>query len=233
MYDIQHLQNIQQSQELQDAEYFLCKEDPYHWLTHWAFTMDEHDPEFPFKLFPEKEYLKIIVAIWKKYKKFLVPKSRQMMYSWIMTALFLHDTQFNQARKNFFQSKKADDADSLVARSKIIWDHEPKFLKRYYNEDTKKWVELVCNPQMNGAHVYNKLEIPAISSIIRGIPEGEEVVRSHTLSGLFMDEMAFQPEARGAYGASLPALSNRGRFVGVSTAVGETFFQELVFDKGE
>jgi hypothetical protein len=233
MYDINQLQNIQQSQELQDAEYFLCREDPYHWLTHWAFTIDEHTPEAPFKLFPDKEYIKIIVKIWLKCKKLIIPKSRQMMISWIMTGLYMHDTQFNRARKNFFQSKKADDADALVARAKIIWDHEPKFLKRFYDEERRKWIDIICNPQVNGAHVYNKLELTSIDSIIRGIPEGDEVVRSYVLSGLLADEMAFQPEARGAYAAALPALSNRGRFTGVSTALDGTFFQQLVFDRSE
>jgi len=44
----------------------------------------------------------------------------------------LWDTQFHRARFTCFQSKREEDADELVKRLKTIWDNEPSFLKRYY-----------------------------------------------------------------------------------------------------
>ena len=229
MYTIEYLQKLHKSQDLKDIEWKLCKEDPYHWLTHWAITLDAHDTENPLKAFPDKEYLKILVDTWVKERLFLAPKSRQMMMSWLFVSLYLWDTIFHKGRLTFFQSKKADDADDLVKRAKTIWDNMPKFLKRYYDPQ-KGFCEIRCNPQNKGLHTFCKMTFPDIYSEIRGIPEGGDVIRMHTASGILSDEMAFQPEAAGAYTAAKPTISSQGRFTGVSTAEDGTFFEQLVFD---
>jgi len=229
--DINYLQKLQQSPELQDIEWALCKEDAYYWLTHWALTLDAHDKENPIKLFPDKIYLKFIVNIWLKENLLLVPKSRQMMLSWLFVALYLWDVQFHIGRNVFFQSKREEDADDLIKRAKFIWDNEPKFLKRYRIGDS--FSSLVCNPQANGNDVYCKMLFPAIHSWIRGIPQGADILRMHTASGILSDEMAFQSEAQASYTASKPTLSHSGRFTGVSTAEDSTFFERMVFDLEE
>jgi len=71
---------------------------------------------------------------------------------------------------------------------------------------------------------------PEIKSEIRGIPEGGDVIRMQTASGIFADEVAFQPEARNAFTAAKPTLSSKGRYTGVSTAEDNTWFEEAVFD---
>jgi hypothetical protein len=228
MYDIATLQKLKESPELQDLEWWKCHDDPYHWLTHWAMTLDVHDRDNPVKVFPEKEYIKIIVATWLKENRLLIPKTRQMMMSWLFTSLYLWDTQFHRGRLTFFQSKKLEDADDLVKRAKFVLDHEPKFLKRF--PDGKTWHELVYNPQNQGKHIEGKLQFPGIYSEIRGIPEGGEIIRMHTASGILEDEMAYQPEARKAYTAAKPTISSQGRFTGVSTAEDSTFFEAMVFD---
>lgn len=229
--DLDYLQKINKSKELQDLEWIECRDNPYYFLTHWAFTLDTHDTNEPIKAFPEKEYIKIIVDIWLKNNLLLVPKSRQMMMSWLFIALYLWNTQFYHGKLNFFQSKKAEDADDLIKRAKFIYDHEPKFLKRYI--ENNKFHELKVNPQHGGQHTQGKMTFPDINSEIRGVPEGGDIVRMHTLSGILSDEMGFQPEAKAAYVAAKPTISSGGRFTGVSTAEDNTFFQELVFDKLE
>ena len=231
MQTTEYLKKLQIDQQLQDIEWWLCHDDPYYFLTNWAYTLDAHDPENPLKPFPEKEYLRLLVDIWVNNNLLLVPKSRQMMMSWIFISLYLWDTQFHKGRLTFFQSKKADDADDLVKRAKLVWDNEPKFLKRYFEND--KFHELKANPQHKGLHVEGKLTFPQIYSEIRGIPEGSDVIRMHTCSGIFSDEMAFQPAAASAYTAAKPTISNKGRFTGVSTAEDNTFFESMVFDKLE
>ncbi len=232
MYSVEQLRKIKESQELQDLEHALCVRDPYHWLIHWARTLDSHDNENPIKPFPDKEYLKVLVDIWLNNKLLLLPKSRQMMVSWVIVALYLWDTQFHMAKLTFFQSKREDDADDLVRRAKFIYDHQPKFLKRYY--DGSKWINLKVNPQVpESRHVFCKLALPAIHSEIRGIPQGGDIIRMQTSSGILADEMAFQPEAEAAYTAAKPTLSAQGRFTGVSTAEDNSFFEDLVFDKLE
>jgi len=229
MYSLKYIKKLQDNQKLQDLEWGLCVKNPYHFITHWAQTLDVHDRNNPIKVFPDKEYIKILVNLWLKTTLLLVPKSRQMMMSWLFTTLYLWDTQFHKGRLTFFQSKKADDADDLIKRSKFVWDHEPKFLKRYYEDG--KFKDLNCNPQHNGQHTYCRMVFPDINSEIRGIPEGGDVIRMHTASGILSDEMAFQPEAQAAYNAAKPTISSQGRFTGVSTAEDSTFFEDLVFDK--
>ena len=135
---VEYLQKLYQDQRLQDIEWATCAEDPYYFMTHWAYTLDVHDDENPIRLFPEKEYIKIIVDIWLNNQLLLIPKSRQMMMSWIFTTLYLWDTQFHEGRLTFFQSKKSEDADDLVKRAKFVYDHEPKFLKRYFSFPAEK-----------------------------------------------------------------------------------------------
>lgn len=229
MRDLNYLQKLAKSPELRDLEWQKCKEDAYYWLVNWAVTLDSHDAENPEKSFPDKEYLRFIVDKWNSSKKLMVPKSRQMMISWVFCGLFLHDTQFNYGRLNFFQSKKADDANDLVKRAKTMWDNQPRFLKRYYKDG--EFFELRCNPQNQGKDIYNLLIFPDIKSEIRGVPEGGDVVRMHTLSGILSDESAFQPEMASAYTALKPTLSSGGRFICVSTAEENTWFEDAVFDR--
>lgn len=229
MISADYLQKLAKSQKLKDLEWSKCYNDPYYWMTNWVRTLDSHDPESPEKPFPEKEYLKILVDKWLSTKILLVPKSRQMMVSWVFAALYLWDTQFHFGRLNFFQSKKADDANDLVKRAKQMYDNQPKFLKRFYKN--REFSDLIVNPQNQGNHVYNLLSFPDIKSEIRGVPEGGDVVRMHTLSGILADEAAFQPEMESSYTALKPTLSSGGRFTCVSTAEDNTWFEDAVFDQ--
>lgn len=229
-YSIEYLEKLKKSPELQKLEWFACKNDPYLWLTHWAKTLDVHwEENEAYRTFPDKEYIKIIVDKWLEHKVLVIPKTRQMMLSWLILALYLWDTQFHKARLTAFQSKMADDADYLVRRVKTIWDNEPDFLKKYY---TDKWeIQLVANPQNKWLHVYNKFELPMIDSWIIWVPQGWDIIRSKTLSWMFSDEAAFQPEMEDAYGAIAPAISGgRARMTVVSTAEDGTFFQDMVED---
>jgi hypothetical protein len=45
MHDAKYLKRLLESPELQKIEWYLCKEDPYYWLTHWARTLDTHYEE--------------------------------------------------------------------------------------------------------------------------------------------------------------------------------------------
>lgn len=229
-YPTEYLEKLKKSPELQQIEWLACKNDPYLWLTHWARTLDVHAEEDACnEPFPDKEYIKFIVDKWIKHKVLIIPKTRQMMLSWLILALYLWDTQFHKARLTAFQSKMADDADYLVRRVKTIWDNEPEFLKRFYSWD--KYVKLIANPQNKWLHVYNKFEIPIIDSGIIWVPQGWDIIRSKTLSWMFSDEAAFQPEMEDAYGAIAPAISwGRARMTVVSTAEDNTFFQDMVED---
>jgi len=227
--NLDYLEKVKKSTALQDIEWWNCKKDLYYFLTNWAFTLDVHDPKNITKPFPKKKYIMELCKIWTNNNLLLVPKSRQMMMSWFFTTVYLWEAQFNEGKLTFFQSKKADDADDLIKRAKTVYDNEPSFLKRFYSGG--KFYKLHINPSNGGKSIYCKIQFPEIKSEIRGIPEGGDVIRMHTASGILSDEMAFQPAAKSAYTGAKPTISSKGRFTGVSTAEDNTFFEHLVFDK--
>lgn len=62
------------------------------------------------------------------------------------------------------------------------------------------------------------------------IPQGGDVLRQHTASGLFIDEAAFQPDLEASIRAAQPMLKGGGRIDCVSSAE-PGYFQELCEDK--
>jgi len=209
-----HLIEAELQRRKNEKEKIHCKNDIYHWLTHYVYTLDPHDKKNPIKLFPDKEYLRDLVSVWRDEKLLLVKKSRQMLMTWLCCALNLYEAQFSDGRYIFFQSKKEEDANALVDRAKFIFHHQPDFLKQTVEE------------------TYCKLKFPNANSQIVGIPQGGDQIRMHTASQIFLDEMAFQSEAEEAFTAARPCIEGGGSFIGVSSA-NPGFFQELVEEEAE
>lgn len=216
---------LQQEPELQAIEYERCRQSPEHWLwgngidhDGYVFTLDPHDKEKPTKRFPDKPYLRYLVKRWVEEPLLLIPKSRQIMASWLFTALYLWDTQFHKGRYNYFQSKKEEDADYLVRdRAGFILENQPSFLwpKGF---DPKKDI------------TYCKINFASLRSCIHGIPEGGDQIRSKVPSGLLSDEAAFQPQFKESIEAVKPCITGGGRVTCLSSA-NPGFFQDLVEDR--
>ena len=179
-----------------------------------VWTNDEHDKENPFKRFPDKEHAKIICDLWYKEKLLLVPKSRQLLMTWLFAACYLWDTQFHQGRLNFFQSKKEEDADRVVLRAWFIYEHQPDWIMAMFP----------------AVYTFCHIKFPKANSEIWGVPQGGDQIRSHTSSGILSDEMAFQTEAEDSYTGALPTIKGGGRFTGVSSA-NPGFFHYLIENK--
>jgi len=196
-------------------EWELCKRDPWHWIYNWVWTLDTHDKKCPKKWFPDKEYIKRFVEVYQKEDLLLVPKSRQMMLTWICVSLFLHEAIFNNGRYLFMISKKEKDADDLVQkRIKYIYDQLPKFMQ-------PKVVFTFCNANF-----------PDNNCVIHGFPQGADQIRSQTASTVLVDEAAFQPEAESTYEAIKPSIDGGGKIIMISSA-NPGFFERLVNDKTE
>lgn len=182
------------------------------WLSECCYTRDEHDQVNPVKRFPvDKPYIGAIINLWVNEPLLLVPKSRQLLMSWLFSACYLWDTQFHEGRLNFFQSKKEEDADRLLQRAWFIYEHQPDWLKAMFPAE----------------YTYCHIKFKHAGSEIWGVPQGGDQTRSHTASGIFSDEMAFQPMAEDAYTGAKPTIDGGGRFTGVSSA-NPGFFQFLV-----
>lgn len=192
----------------------LVRSDPWEFLK-VVNTLDPADKKQPIKPFPvHLDYLKYYVRLWQSEPMIAVPKSRRMKMSWVNICLYTWDAAFHVGRHDAFVSKKEEDSDDLVEKSKFILENL-RFPK-----------ELV--PQFE--KTFNLLSFPEINSKIEGYPSGADQLRQYTFSGIFADELAFWDNAEKMYSAAVPTLEGGGRFTGVSSPA-PGFFKRLVFDE--
>jgi hypothetical protein len=203
----------------------LYRRHPAAWLLGEAnlerqvYTQDEHDPTIVAKPFPDKEYIRWMVEHWQATRQNLWEKSRQIMASWTFCALYLHDTQFGVNRLNFIQSKKEEDSDALLRRCFFMYQNQSSWLKAMYPAEYS-----YCHIDFyRPGDRERKLAIGRMWAI----PQGGDVLRQHTASGLFIDEGAFQPDLESSIRAAQPMLKGGGRIDVVSSAE-PSYFQELV-----
>lgn len=194
---------------------YKIRKDPWEFLK-VVNTLDPIDQKNPIKRFPvHLDYIKLYVRLWQKEPMILVPKSRRMKMSWTNIALYTWDTVWHKGRHNAFVSKKEDDSDDLVKKSKFILDNLalPRDLIPKY--------ELTYNHLQIGDDLHSKIE---------GFASGAEQMRQYTFSGILADELAFWTDAQKMYSASVPTLEGGGRFTGISSPA-PGFFKRLVLDQ--
>jgi hypothetical protein len=200
------------------AELQRCRTYPDYFIMTHCFTKDEHDAKKPVKRFPRKGYIPAIIREINNNQLIGIPKSRQIMLTWICITYFLHMSIFWKHRLIFFQSKKEEDAAALVDRVKHVYTHLPW------------WVQAACPLKRPiDRQPFNKL-ILSNGSTIWGIPQGPDVLRQHTASGILGDEAAFQNKAEDAYKALKPTIDGGGKLVLVSSANGKNFFFRVCYD---
>ena len=186
----------------------------------FAKTLDPHDKKNPIKNIPRHEYLERMVDVWLKDQLVCVVKSRQMMASWLFTALHLWDAMYHDGRSIFFISKKEEDAGfgnqlSLLARVEFMLQQLPENIRPKYKKSTRP----------------PKLEFTGRYSSIMACSQEAESLRQYTASRIMSDEMAFQEQAEKAYIAMKPTLDGGGCFTGISTPNGrQNLFYHLVND---
>lgn len=195
-------------------KHLLYKKDRIAWLSEAVKTHDEHDPESAVKPFPIKPYIPPLVKLFETEKILLVPKSRQVMASWLFSALCLHTAQFFDYRRVLVISKKEQDAYALVDRIKFMYNHQPMWLKNLCPLDRQMRDQPMGHlTYKNGSHII-------------GMPQGPDQVRSYTSSLIFADEAAFQDQFELTYGACTPSILGGGKIVAVSSA-NASYFQTL------
>ena len=157
----------------------------------------------------DKLYLEYYVLHWGTDPLILVPKSRQIMISWINVIMILCESMFHMGQLWLIQSKKEPDADKMVKRMFGVWERLPAWMRKRA-------------PALNH---FCKIEFPRQKSLVFGIPEGGDQVRSHTPSGIFSDESAFQPAFGESFAAAQPCIEGGGKYRAVSSAKAGVFFE--------
>lgn len=173
-----------------------------------AYQVGNHFKELPtIRPFPMYDYMPPIINQWVMKQFIFIPKSRDMMATWLTVMLYTWDTIFHAGRQNIFQSDKADKTLDLVKRAWLIYKHQPKFLKNH------KLAEFQAGTSKAGY-----LSVEELNSEIIGFPQGPDQIRQYHPSGVFQDEAAYQAEAGTSFAAIKPAIAEGGRFTAVSSA---------------
>lgn len=161
-----------------------------------------------------KEYLKRLLVLAKQAKKLAVYKSRQLLVTWTMCVVIMHEVLFVPGSYVGIISKKEEDAGKVLGRIKNIYDYLPLHWKsalpipQWYKAKKGIVVRMVIQ------HPNGQPE-----SVIQAYPSGEDQVRMETFSLIYWDEVGFAPDidARLTYGALKPTIDGGGRLLMSST----------------
>jgi len=203
------------SKELKQLPY-----DPWAFVTECVYTMDEHafaEGVEPVKRFPNKAYLREAVYYWANNDRTRWEKSRQLMVTWLMAALHLHAVLIARGIRVAWQSKKFEDANSMLRdRLWFIYEHIPPI----YRVPRARCV--------NGAiEVFHDKGTRVPTSQIVAAAQGEDQLRQYTFTRIVSDEFAFQEQQDLSYAAMRPTVDGGGCLTIISTSNGENFFWEL------
>ena len=205
-----------------------CANDPeYYIFGGFVRTFDEKDRSSPRKPIYASPHLKAAlkhIHTSTQGDVAAVSKSRQMMLSWLLAAYCSWEAKFHDQARVMWQTKKAEDAWMVVyknswfhARIAFIERAMPGFMRSIGLKGTR-----------------GELWYPN-GSIISGIPQGADQLRSYAASLVVCDEACFQPEFEDAFKAALPMAKgdpsvpgSGGRIVLITSAKGGTYYAELV-----
>lgn len=163
---------------------------PLLWLTKHTKTEDTHwmskSSEF-LAPFPRKEYLRVVMSYFLSETGLFLPKSREMMMSWLVCGFIAWECQWFPV---FWlaQTGKEDKVAELVQYVRTLVRNQPEWMRKR-------------NPLV----VDNELELTwAKGGRFLGIPKGVDQARIHHPKGYFQDESAFLPEAQQSFDAVRP-----------------------------
>jgi hypothetical protein len=200
---------LPQATERIRARWGLAKHDPIAFLRWFVYSCDQHDKIQPCKAFPwHLDYVQYIVRLWQANPKISILKSRQMMLTWLFVILAVWEGMFHPGRLIMLQSKREADAvgdenngDGLLGRAKYVMNHMP-------------CREMLC-PEYEP--MGKKILYTTQGSTLQAIPQGGDVIRTHTVSMVVSDEAAMQEECSDAHAAAMPCIRGGGSYVSITT----------------
>jgi hypothetical protein len=189
--------------------------------TGYFHTKDEHDLKVAKKPLPDKPYARAYLHELVTEQYVIVPKSRQMVITWLTMGYLVARLLTGSNLLIIAQTKREDDAESLVERAKFLYGHLPAWIRK-------------ARPRiLPPKDAKGELVLPGSHSKLWGIPQGADVIRSNTVSIYYGDELDFQPESRASIRAAMPSIIGGGQFIGTSTVELGGVMEELINGKDE
>lgn len=196
-------------------QWLACAEDEDFFISHYVRTRDEHDHKVKPILF--EDYTAMLLHRFRTEQMVYIEKTRQMLVTWTVCSHLVWKAKFRRNYLGFFQSKKEEDAANVIfnkdwgrARASFIEINLPWWMRSKGVEGT-----------------YGKLIYPT-ESILWGIPQGADILRSYTASEVVMDEAGFWTAFEDSHQAALPMLEGGGTLICLSSAKPYSSFGHLL-----
>ena len=161
------------------------------WMSHYCKT---HNPHWldegcasPNEPFPPNDYFQIVHEIIRRQKVTAFEKSRDMMMSWAIVGYFTFEAMTVPAREIVFQSMTEDKSFEMITYAKQLYRSQPDWLQKAFPL-TKPLVKMAAG-ELSFAN----------GSVMWGIPDGEDQIRSYHPWGYISDESCFQAAAGSCY----------------------------------
>jgi len=156
---------------------------PLLWLTKYTKTEDPHWLEKGSDAvthFPRKPYFPHVLHYLISDKLVFIPKTREMMTSWLVMGYIASEAQWFEQVQWVVQSQKETKSFELVDHARQLYRYQEPWMRARVKivEDSAGHIRL-----SNGSEII-------------GIPAGESQIRSYHPTGYLMDEASHLPEAR-------------------------------------
>ena len=209
---------------LHEREIERCAASFEHFFLTYVKTKDEHDRTRPVKSIPDKAYLRFLAREFQHGPDVIyVAKSRQLMVSWVLSALTVWTILFRPHSLVCFQSKKEDDAASMlykdgpgVGRASFIMANLPEWLQICVVMDTEGNKRNVRYPLNQQTFSYGQITMPNGSQAV-ALAQGAAQVESKVPTLFISDESSLQDEWRASWAAAMPCVDGGGRALAVAT----------------
>tara|TARA_Y100000310_G_scaffold343311_1_gene450332 strand:+ start:674 stop:2221 length:1548 start_codon:yes stop_codon:yes gene_type:complete len=120
-----------------------CQKDPWYFITNYVRTINLHMEDVDYAdptvdLFPDYPYLRNLIRELVKPQNVLVEKTRDMMLTWTVCAVFFWDIMFNTAAPMLMTSRRGGDVDdggenstanSLLGRIRFMYTNLPDWMR--------------------------------------------------------------------------------------------------------
>lgn len=192
----------------QIKEFVKCMNDPVYFIENYIKILTLDNGIQPFKLWP---YQKTMLDNYYNHQFSITVTARQMGKSVTVAASILHHAIFNQDWRIAILANKSDNAKTILAIIKDMYERLPKWLQQGVAEWNKYSVILG-----NGTEI---IAAATTSSSIRG----------KSINLLYLDEFAFVSNDIEFYTATYPVISggNTSKVIITSTPNGMNLFYKL------
>lgn len=183
---------------------------PLLWLTKYTATEDKHwlaKGTKPVAPFPKKDYFVDLLQIMMDSKRLFIPKSREMMTSWLTCGYIAWMCQWFEHIEWILQTEKEDKVVELVNYCRILYRRQEPWMRERVTLRVDNATELVLS---NGSHIV-------------GVPKGANQIRLFHPYGVMFDEAAFLPEFSDCYNTVHPVAK---KIIAVSSAAPGPFAVE-------